>query len=37
MTALYPEIEPFEHGLLNVGEGHSVYWEACGNPAGSPR
>ena len=36
MTALYPEIEPFEHGLLNVGEGHSVYWEACGNPAGKP-
>lgn len=34
MTDLYPEIEPYEHGMLDVGDGHSVYWEVCGNPAG---
>lgn len=26
--------EPYEHGFLEVGEGNSLYWEACGNPAG---
>jgi len=31
---LYPEIEPYEHGMLDVGDGHAVYWEVCGNPAG---
>jgi proline iminopeptidase len=36
MAALYPEIEPFEHGALAVGDGHRVYWEACGNPRGRP-
>ena len=33
-AGLYPEIEPFEHGMLDVGDGHLVYWEACGNPLG---
>lgn len=36
MTELYPEIEPYDHGLLDVGDGHHVYWEAVGNPAGKP-
>jgi proline iminopeptidase len=36
MTALYPEIEPFEHGVLDVGDGHLVYWEVCGSPNGKP-
>ena len=34
--ALYPSIAPYERGLLDVGDGHSLYWEACGNPAGTP-
>lgn len=34
MTSLYPEIEPYQHGMLPVGDGHVLYWEACGNPAG---
>jgi proline iminopeptidase len=34
MSDLFPPIEPFEHGMLPVGDGHSVYWEACGNPHG---
>ena len=34
MTQLYPAIEPYEHGMLEVGDGNRVYWEACGNPRG---
>lgn len=33
---LYPEIEPFAQGMLDVGDGHMIYWEQCGNPAGKP-
>ena len=33
---LYPEIEPYDSGLLDVGDGHHVYWEVCGNPLGKP-
>jgi proline iminopeptidase len=33
---LYPEIEPYERGMLDVGDGNLVYWEACGNPRGKP-
>lgn len=33
---LYPPIEPFAQGLLDVGDGHRVYWERCGNPNGKP-
>ena len=36
MTALYPEIEPYDHGMLDVGDGNRVYWEVCGNPDGKP-
>ena len=36
MTSLYPEIDPYEHGLLDVGGGNLVYWETCGNPHGKP-
>src|SRR3954470_22304929 len=33
---MYPPIEPYDHGLLDVGDGNRVYWETCGNPAGKP-
>ncbi len=33
---LYPEIAPYETGHLDVGDGHSLYWELCGNPDGKP-
>ncbi|GAB4396637.1 MAG: prolyl aminopeptidase [Rhodoferax sp.] len=33
---LYPPIEPYEHGFLDTGDGHRVYWERCGNPRGIP-
>jgi proline iminopeptidase len=36
MADEYPLIEPYAHGLLDVGDGNEVYWEACGNPAGKP-
>jgi proline iminopeptidase len=36
IETLYPEIEPHDHGLLEVGEGQRLYWEACGNPQGKP-
>jgi proline iminopeptidase len=36
MTVLYPEVEPYDHGMLDVGDGNLVYWEACGNPHGKP-
>jgi proline iminopeptidase len=33
---MYPPIEPYDHGMLDVGDGNRVYWEACGNPDGKP-
>jgi len=36
MSGLYPEIEPYDHGMLDVGDGNVIYWEACGNPQGKP-
>ena len=32
----YPPIEPYATGTLPVGDGHTLYWEACGNPTGRP-
>jgi proline iminopeptidase len=29
-------IEPYDHGMLDVGDGNNVYWEQCGNPDGKP-
>ncbi|MFI5716407.1 prolyl aminopeptidase [Nocardia sp. NPDC051750] len=36
MRPLYPPIEPYDHGLLEVGDGQSIYWESSGNPDGKP-
>ncbi|MDE0579894.1 MAG: prolyl aminopeptidase [bacterium] len=36
MTGLFPEVEPFDAGHLEVGDGNRVYWETCGNPSGKP-
>ncbi|MCU1558715.1 MAG: prolyl aminopeptidase, partial [Microbacteriaceae bacterium] len=36
MRTFYPEIEPYDIGMLDVGDGQSLYWEASGNPAGKP-
>ena len=31
---LYPPLEPYDHGFLEVGADHAVYYEQCGNPDG---
>src|SRR5438034_1665524 len=36
MPDLYPEIEPYVQGMLEVTGGDLVYWEVCGNPRGKP-
>ncbi|MEO8177010.1 MAG: prolyl aminopeptidase [Sphingomicrobium sp.] len=36
MRTLYPEIEPYKSGHLDVGDGHQLYWELLGNPKGKP-
>jgi len=33
---LYPPIEPNRTGFLEVGDGHTLYYEDCGNPKGKP-
>ena len=33
---LYPEIEPYDTGYLQVSDLHKVYYEQCGNPDGKP-
>jgi len=29
-------IEPYDTGMLDVGDGNQIYWEVCGNPDGVP-
>lgn len=33
---LYPEIDPYESGLLDVQKPHRLHFEQCGNPNGIP-
>lgn len=35
-SVLYPSIEPFAAGMLEVSERHSIYYEQSGNPQGKP-
>jgi proline iminopeptidase len=32
----FPPIDPYDSGMIDVGGGHGVYWECCGNPNGRP-
>jgi proline iminopeptidase len=32
---MHPPLQSFDHGWLNVGDGHAIYWEQCGHP-GAP-
>lgn len=36
LVAPYPPIEPLESGMLDAGDGQSIYWEMSGNPDGKP-
>jgi proline iminopeptidase len=33
---VYPQVDPFDEGRLDVGDGHRLYWEQCGTPSGKP-
>ena len=33
---LYPPIEPYQTGMLEVGDGHTLYWEKIGTPGAKP-
>ncbi len=35
-SELYPEIQPYETGMLPVGSLHQIYWEQVGKPNGVP-
>jgi hypothetical protein len=36
LRTFYPEIEPFETGMLDVGDGHTIYWERVGTKGAKP-
>ena len=36
LRPLFPNIEPYNTGMLAVGDGHEIYYEQCGNPDGKP-
>jgi proline iminopeptidase len=36
MPEFFPPIEPYDSGMLDVGDGQRVYWEVSGNPDGKP-
>lgn len=36
MREFYPEISPYNKGMLKVSDIHTLYWEECGNPQGKP-
>lgn len=36
LKTLYPEIEPYASGMLDVGDGHTIYWERVGTPGAKP-
>jgi proline iminopeptidase len=36
LKTLYPPIAPYETGMLDVGDGHSIYYERVGKRGGKP-
>jgi proline iminopeptidase len=36
LRTLYPEITPYDSGMLDVGDGHSIYFERSGKRGGKP-
>jgi hypothetical protein len=36
LRTLYPPIEPYKVGFVDVGDGHTIYYERCGKPGGKP-
>lgn len=33
---LFARLSPHQQGMLDVGDGHEIYWEVSGNPDGQP-
>ena len=33
---LYPPVDPFDQRVMDMGDGHRIYVEQCGNPQGIP-
>lgn len=36
LRGMYPKIDPYDSGFLNVGDGHQVYYERVGTPGAMP-
>ena len=36
MREYYPPVEPYDHGMLDVGDENFIYWDISGNPDGKP-
>lgn len=36
LRTLYPATKPYESGMLEVGDGHRVYFERCGTLSAKP-
>ncbi|HEV7289975.1 prolyl aminopeptidase [Sphingomonas sp.] len=36
LRGLYPEIEPYASGMLDMGDGHQLYYERVGTPGAKP-
>ncbi|MEK9765800.1 MAG: prolyl aminopeptidase [Thalassolituus sp.] len=36
LRTLYPAIAPYASGMMDTGDGHSVYWERVGTPGAKP-
>ena len=36
MADLYPPVQAYDSGMLDVGDGHQLFWETVGNPLGVP-
>lgn len=36
LRTLYPEVEPYQTGMLEVGDGHELFWERVGTPGAKP-
>jgi len=35
-ASLHPPIDAYDQGQLEVGDGHTIHYEQCGNPEGKP-
>ena len=36
LRSYYPPVEPYQSGRLDVGDGHTLYWERVGTPGAKP-